>query len=105
MVRRGRSIPIALPEVDFVLMALAGEDEEGEEIAPRVIPYDELYEAVEGEAEKREEPRRHLLARFEEAPIDLVKEFLEEAEIAESQALSGLPAERVFDAELIEQME
>jgi hypothetical protein len=98
-------IPLALPQVDLVIMALAAEDEEGREVDPRLVPHEELTAELAGDFEERDEPRAHLLARFDQVPKELLGHFLEEADVADPEELSALSGERVFERGLVEQLD
>ena len=103
-IRRGivwpDAIPMALPEVDFVLVSAP--DQSAESDAPRAhrVEYADLVEATADNAEERTDPVPHLELRWEEAPTDLMAELVSAENVADPDDLTGLACDRIFELSL-----
>ncbi len=99
------AIPLALPEVEMLLVSLTDPSLGGDaDPDAYVVDYEQFREAVESVAEPREEPVEHLVVVWQEAPTELIEELIAEAEPAEPDGLEGLAADRIFERDVIEEL-
>lgn len=104
-IRRGvvwpDAIPLALPEVDFVLVSVP-EHAAPSQDASRAhrVPYEEFVEAAEPVVDEHDDPVAHLQLLWSEAPTDVVETITSEANVAEADDLTGLAIDRIFEASL-----
>ncbi|MFB6376137.1 MAG: hypothetical protein ABEN55_24135, partial [Bradymonadaceae bacterium] len=96
------AIPMALPEVDFVLVSVP-EHVDPSQDASRAhrISYEEFVEAAAEVADEIDDPVPHLQLRWSEAPNEFVRELTSEENVADPDDLTGLGIDSIFESSLI----
>lgn len=97
------AIPLALPEVEFVLVSVPEHVDPSQDTSrAHRISYDQFVDAASSVAEHVDEPVPHLQLRWTEAPVEFIEELTSEHNVADPDNLTGLAIDSIFEGSLIQ---